>query len=43
MYLNLKDLKISEDYLGDIVDCSMEFSNYKDNPKVATRNEIYKY
>jgi alcohol dehydrogenase class IV len=41
MYLSLETLNVSESELGEIADRSVELPDYTNNPRVATRDEIF--
>jgi len=42
MYLSLEDLKVRQDAIEEIVDHAMELPDYTNNPRVATRDEVFK-
>ncbi len=42
MYLTLEDLKVPENEIEEIADHTMELPDYTNNPRVATRDEVFK-
>ncbi len=41
MWLNLKQLGVTEDDVVEVADHSRVLPDYQNNPRVATRDEIY--
>jgi alcohol dehydrogenase class IV len=41
MWLNFEGLKVTKEELAEIADHSQVLPDYKNNPRIATRDEIY--
>jgi len=41
MYLSLEDLKVPENEIEEIADHAIELPDYSNNPRLATRHEVF--
>jgi alcohol dehydrogenase len=41
MWLSLEKLRITQDQIAVIADNSLVLPDYKNNPRIATRDEVY--